>query len=101
MPRRASSLALAIVIVAIAMVGATGLQESRRFPWHVFVGVTFPALAFVAAAGGGAHEISGEAYVGPAIFVVSVLMWWGIIESGRHLWRKLHSRPTPPDPCRT
>ena len=74
------SLMWAILIVAVSMAGATWLQESQRFLWHLFIGPVLPALAIVMIAAGGAHEASGNRLVGPAIFLVATLMWFGVIE---------------------
>jgi hypothetical protein len=49
----------------------------------VFAAAVFPALVIVVAAGGGPHEASGEAYVGPATFILAVAMWWLVIEAAR------------------
>ena len=88
MHTRACSLLLAVVIVGVAMAGVIWLQASRQFPWHLFVALTFPALAIVVAAGGGPLEASGEAYVGPATFVIAILLWYALIEGGRSWWRR-------------
>jgi peptidoglycan/LPS O-acetylase OafA/YrhL len=90
-PPRLSSLLIGIAIVAIGMAGATWLQDTRQFPWHLFIAAVFPAIVLVAVAGGGPHEISGEAWVGPAIFILAVVMWWVVIEAGRQ-WRERQHR---------
>lgn len=84
---RLSSLLSGIAIVAIAMGGATWLQDTRQFPWHLFIGAVFPAIVLVTVAEGGPHEMSGQAWVGPAIFILAVVMWWLVIEAGRR-WRE-------------
>ena len=87
---RLSSLALAVATVAVGMGGAIWLQESRQFPWHLFAAAVFPALMIVVAAGGGPHEANGEAYVGPATFVLAVVLWCLAIEAGRRWWERRH-----------
>jgi len=77
---RLRSLTWAVLIVAVSMAGAVWLQEMRRFPWHLFISPIFPAMAIVIAAAGGPHEASGNRLMGPAIFVVATLMWYGLIE---------------------
>jgi peptidoglycan/LPS O-acetylase OafA/YrhL len=74
------SLMWAILIVAVSMAGAVWLQESQRFPYPLFVGPVLPAMVIVAVAAGGPHEASGKPLLGPAIFVVATLMWFGLIE---------------------
>ncbi len=76
---------LAVVIVAVAMAGATWLQDMRPFPWIVFMASIFPALAIAVAAAGGPHEASGEPYVTAATFLIATLMWYALIEGGRRL----------------
>ena len=85
---RASSLLLAVVIVAVAMAGGTWLQDYRQFPWILFMAVIYPALTIVDIAAGGPHESSGESYVWVATFLIATLMWYGLIEGGRRLWER-------------
>ena len=85
---RRSTLSLAVVIVAVGMGGAVWLQDMRQFPWHLFIALVFPAMVIVDVAGGGPHEISGEAWVGPATFIVAVVMWCVVIEVGRRWWER-------------
>jgi hypothetical protein len=84
---RASSLILAVVIVAVAMAGATWLQDYRQFPWILFMAVFFPAQIIVVMAAGGPHETSGDTYVDVVAFLLATLMWYGLIEGGRVWWR--------------
>jgi hypothetical protein len=85
---RPSTLLLAVAIVAIAMGGATWLQDMHQFPWHLFIALVFPAMMLVMVAGGGPHEMNGEAWVGPATFIVAVVMWCLVIEVGRRWWER-------------
>lgn len=85
---RRSTLLLAVAIVAVAMGGAVWLQDMRHFPWHLFIALVFPAMVLVTVAGGGPHEMSGEPWVGPAIFIVAVVMWCVVIEVGRRWWER-------------
>jgi hypothetical protein len=85
---RGTSLIFAVVIVAVAMAGATWLQDYRQFPWVVFFGVFFPAQWIVVMAGGGPHEVNGESWVTVATFLLATLMWYGLIEGGRRWWRR-------------
>ena len=86
---RGTSLIFAVVIVAVAMIGATWLQDYRQFPWILFIALTFPAQLIVLIAAGGWHAASGEPYLGVATFLIATLMWYGLIEGARVLW--LHS----------
>ena len=79
---------LAMAIVAVAMGGAAWLQDMRQFPWHVFIALVFPAMVLVDVAGGGPHEMNGEAWVGPATFILAVVMWCVVIEVGRRWWER-------------
>jgi hypothetical protein len=90
---RVTSLILATVIVAVAMVGATWLQDYRQFPWIVFMTAIFPAELIVVDAAGGPHEASGESYVSVATFFLATMMWYGLIEAARRWW----PRRTKPD----
>ena len=85
---RRSTLLLAMAIVAVAMGGATWLQDMHQFPWHVFMALVFPAMVLVDVAGGGPHEMNGEAWVGPATFILAVVMWCVVIEVGRRWWER-------------
>jgi hypothetical protein len=85
---RARSLLFAVMIVAVAVAGATWLQDYRQFPWIVFMAVFFPAQTIVVIAAGGPHEASGETYVDVATFLLATLMWYGLIEAGRRLWER-------------
>ena len=87
---RLGSLMWAVLIVVVSMAGATWLQESRRFPWHVLIAPIFPALATVIAAAGGPHEASGNRIISPATFTLATLMRYGLIE----LVRLIRSRST-------
>jgi hypothetical protein len=87
-PTRASSLLLAVVIVAVAMAGGTWLQDYRQFPWILFVAVTFPAQLVIFATAGSPHDLSGESWVWVATFLIATLMWYGLIEAGRRLWER-------------
>jgi hypothetical protein len=49
-----------VIIVAVAMAGATLLQDYPQFPWIVFMAVFFPAQFTVVIAAGGPHETSGD-----------------------------------------
>jgi hypothetical protein len=89
-PLRRSTLLLAVAVIAAGMGGATWLQDMRQFPWHLFIALVFPAMVLVTMAGGGPHAISGEAWVGPAIFIVAVVMWCVVIEAGRRWWECRH-----------
>jgi hypothetical protein len=89
---RPTSLLSAVAIVAVGMCGAIWLQESRQFPWHLFMAAVFPAIVIVVAAGGGPHEVSGEPYVGPATFLLAVVMWCLVIETGRRSWKRRHQQ---------
>ena len=88
---RGTSLIFAVVIVAVAMAGATWLQDYRQFPWIVFMAVFFPALTIVVIAAGGPHEASGETWVYVATFLLATLMWYGLIEGAR-VWRQHHTK---------
>jgi hypothetical protein len=90
---RVPSLILATVIVAVAMVGATWLQDYRQFPWIVFMTAIFPAELIVVDAAGGPHEASGESYVSVGTFFLATMMWYGLIEAVRRWW----PRRTKPD----
>ena len=85
-----TSLIFAVVIVAIAMAGATWLQDYRQFPWILFIALTFPAQWIVLIAAGGPHEASGEPYLGVATFLIATLMWYGLIEGARFWWQHRH-----------
>lgn len=63
-----------MAIVAVAMGGATWLQDMRQFPWHLFIALVFPAMVVVTVAGGGPHEINGEPWAGPATFILVALI---------------------------
>ena len=89
---RASSLILAVVIVAVAMAGAWWLQYYRRFPWVVFIAVFFPAQWIVVMAAGGPIDAGGEAYVDVLTFLLAALMWYCLIEGARFLWRHRSKR---------
>ena len=89
---RRTSLIFAVIIVAVAMAGATWLQDYRQFPWIVFMAVFFPAQFIVVMAAGGPHETSGETYVDVASFVIATMMWYGLIEGGRHWWPRRAKR---------
>jgi hypothetical protein len=52
-----------VVIVAVAVAGATWLQDYRQFPWIVFIAVFFPAQIIVVMAAGGPHETSARAKI--------------------------------------
>ena len=90
---RLSSLLSGIAIVAIGMAGATWLQDTRQFPWHLFMAAVFLAIVLVTVVGGGPHEMNGEAWVGPAIFILAVMMWWLVIEAGSVAGRAPTRRP--------
>jgi hypothetical protein len=79
---------LAVAIVAVGMSGAVWLQDMRQFPWHLFIALVFPAMMLVAVAGGGPHEINGEAWAGPATFILAVVMWCVAIEAARRWWER-------------
>jgi len=83
---RVTSLILATVIVAVAMVGATWLQDYRQFPWVVFMAAIFPAELIVVDAAGGPHEASGESYVWVGTFFLATMMWYGLIVAIRRWW---------------
>jgi hypothetical protein len=85
---RRSTLLLAVAIVAVGMAGATWLQDMRQFPWHLFIALVFPAMVLVMAAGGGPHEMSGDAWVSPAIFLLAIVMWCVVIEVARRWWER-------------
>lgn len=87
---RGSSLILAVVIVAVAMLVGTWLQDYRQFPWILCMAVVYPALTIVDIAAGGPHEASGESWVWVATFLLATLMWYGLIE-GVRFWRQ-HGR---------
>jgi hypothetical protein len=87
-PLRRSTLLVAVAIVAIAMGGATWLQDMQQFPWHLFIALVFPAMVLVMVGGGGPHELNGVAWVGPAIFILAVVMWCVVIEVGRRWWER-------------
>ena len=84
---RGPSLILAVIIVAVAMAGATWLQDYRQFPWVVFFGVFFPAQWIVVMAAGGPHEVSGETYITVLTALLAILMWYALIEGARFLWQ--------------
>jgi hypothetical protein len=84
---RGTSLIIAVVIVGVAMAGATWLQDYRQFPWVIFFGVFFPVQWIVVMAAGGPHEVSGETYITVLTAVLAILMWYGLIEGGR-VWRQ-------------
>jgi hypothetical protein len=86
--RIASTLIVAVTIVAVAMAGATLLQDTRRFPWHVFAMPILPAVGVVLVIAGGPHEASGEPYATPAVVVLAVVMWYFLLEGGRVLLRR-------------
>ena len=97
MHTRTRSLLLAIVIVAVSMIGAVWLQESRRFPWHLFIGAFWSPLFLVT---GGPHGATfGPIATAALTFVLAVLMWWVLIEGVRLLWR-LVTRSLPRDVSR-
>lgn len=85
---RRSTLLFAVAIVSVGMGGAVWLQDMRHFPWHLFIALIFPAMVLVMLAGGGPHEMSGEPWVGPAMFILAVVMWCVVIEVGRRLWER-------------
>lgn len=89
---RVTSLILATVIVAGATVGAIWLEDYRRFPWIVFMAVIFPAELIAVTAAGGPHEASGEFYVSGETFFLATMMWYGLIEAARRLWRHRTNR---------
>lgn len=84
---RGTSLILAVVIVAVAMTGATWLQDDQRFPWSLCMAVIYPALTIIDRVAGGPHEASGESYVWVTTFLLATLMWYGLIQGARVLWR--------------
>ena len=88
---RRSTLLFAVAIVAVGMAGAAWLQDMRQFPWHLFIALVFPAMVLVTLAGGGPHEMNGEAWVGPAIFLLAVVMWSVVIEVARRWWERYQS----------
>jgi hypothetical protein len=45
-------------------------------------------MVLVTVAGGGPHEISGDAWVGPADFLFAVVMWCVVIEVARRWWER-------------
>ena len=83
---------LAVVIVGVAYGGASWL-DSAQFAWHVFAAPVLPALEIVVAAAGGPHEANGDAYLGPATFILAVVMWYVLIEAGRRWWERRHREP--------
>jgi hypothetical protein len=83
---RGTSLIFAVIIVAVAMAGATWLQVFHQFPWIVFMALFFPALAIVVIAAGGPMVASGEIYVYVATYLLATLMWYGLIEGARRWW---------------
>jgi len=85
---RRSTLLLAVAIVAVGMGGAVWLQDMRQFPWHLFIALIFPAMVLVTVAGGGPHEMNGQPWVGPADFVLAVVMWCVVIEVARRRWER-------------
>jgi hypothetical protein len=99
MHRQVSSLLWAVGIVAVALLGGTWLEDTRQFPWHLFVAVLSPALALVIVLGGGLHGVSAGAWVLPATAAIGVCVWYVFIEVGRGLlarWRQ--GKPTTPVP---
>jgi hypothetical protein len=80
------SLIFAAIIVAVAMAGATWLQDYRQFPWVVFFGVFFPAQWIVVMAAGGPHEVSSETYITVLTALLATLMWYGLVEGARRWW---------------
>jgi hypothetical protein len=83
---KATSLVLAVVIVAVAMAGAVWLQDYRQFPWIVFMAVFFPAQWIVVMAAGGPIDAGGETYITVLTALLAILMWYALIEGARRWW---------------
>ena len=83
---RGTSLILAVIVVAVAMAGATWLQDYRQFPWVVFFGVFFPAQWIVVMAAGGPIDAGGETYITVLTALLAILMWYALIEGARRWW---------------
>jgi hypothetical protein len=77
----------ALVIVVVSTAGATWLQDYRQFPWIVFFSLFCPAEMIVIDAAGGPHEASGEMWLAVPIFLLATLMWYGLMEAARFVWR--------------
>jgi len=90
--RRGTSLIFAVVIVAVAMVVGTWLQDYRQFPWILCMAVVYPALTIIVHAAGGPHEASGDSYIWVATFLLATLMCYGLIEGVRFLSQRVTKR---------
>lgn len=90
MRARTKSFLVALVIAGVCMGGAVWLQESRQFPWGVFMAAIWVPLWTVIALEGGPHA-GGGPWSWPLIFSLAVLMWWCLIECCRQLWRDWYS----------
>jgi hypothetical protein len=86
---RTRSLLIAIVIVAVSMIGALWLQETRRFPWLLFAVAIWSPTFLVAQLQGG-HGAGGPGATSLTL-VAAVLMWWALIEGVRLLLRPARS----------
>lgn len=88
---RVSSLAIASVMVAIALVASTALAPMKQFPWHVFFAIIAPAVVVGYAWMGAAHNSSDGPGARAAVLILSVILWYFLIEAVRRWWPRRQS----------
>ncbi len=89
MAKSTRSLLWAVAIVSICLAGVFAFrQQPDGWPWLLFAIPIWWPLWGVIVISGGPHS-GPAAYELPLTFLLAVLMWWGIIEGGRRLWRRV------------
>lgn len=93
MSKSTRSLLWAVLIASICVTGLIVFRHQfGERPWFlVAIPIWLPLWVGIFLLGGwygGLHGVDGT-YLLPVVFVLAVLMWWGLIEGGRRLWRRL------------
>lgn len=88
MAKPTRSLLWAVGIVSICVAGILAFRhQTGELPWLLFaIPIWWPLWSAVVLSGGvGANQSTAL----PLTFLLAVLMWWGVIEGGRRLWRRV------------
>jgi hypothetical protein len=94
MRRHVSAAVCAAVTAAISVAALFAPPALDGLKWLV-VPLAVPAIpaslvTFALGLGGGPENL--PYYTDPSMYVLTFLLWWGIIESGRTVWKWRHTR---------